>query len=186
MDDLMAATVLDDLDIWTDVAVPLVAALIGGGFALLGARWGARRAARYQGEQAGRIARELRRAEREEDALLVLDAALAELDAEGDDLLRRADASPDEFSSEETRKLAGHLLTFYGEWNRLRRRVHGPGTRQLLSDFDPLTRAYKVEEVQERRKQSNDLRETKEMTRELLRDGRELREAIRDALGRLS
>lgn len=186
MDDLMAATVLEDLDIWTDVAVPIVAALIGGVIALLGARWGARRAARYQDDQAGRIARQVRRDEREEDALLVLDGALAELEADADDLVRRADTAPATFSSEENRKLAGHLLTLHGEWNRLKRRVQSPEARQALSDFDPLTRAYKVEEVQERRKQSNDLSETQEMTRELLRDSRELREAIRDALGLLS
>ena len=116
----------------------------------------------------------------------MLDAALAELEAEADDLVHRADAASHEFSSEETRKLAGHLLTFYGEWNRLRPRVHGTDARQALGDFDPLTRAYKVEEVQERRKGSNDLTETKEMTRELLRDTRELRATLQDALGRLS
>lgn len=186
MDDLIAATVLDDLDILTDLAVPLVAALIGGGLALLGARWGARRATRYQDEHAGRIARQLRRDEREEDALLLLDGALAELEAEADDLLRRIDSTPDTFSSEGNRKVAGHLLTFYGEWNRLRRRVRSPEAREALSDFDPLTLAYKVEEVQERRKQSHDLTETQEMTRDLLRDSRELRATIQDALGRLS
>ncbi len=182
----MPATVLEDLDVWIVVAAPLVAALIGGLLALVGARWGARRAARYQEGQAGHIARRLRRDEREEDALLVLDAGLAELEAEADDLPRRADASTDPSSSVGSRKLAGHLLTFYGEWNRLRRRVHSPEVREALSAFDSLTLAYELEEIQARRTQSNDLTETREKARELLQTSRELRATIQDALGRLS
>ena len=182
----MAATVLDDLDVWTDVAVPLVAALLGGVLALVGARWGARRAARYQEDQAGRIARRLRRDEREEDALLVLDAALADLEAGADDLARRANTAPDTVSSEEPRKLARHLLTIYGECNRLKPRVHSPEARGALSSFDSLTLAHEVEEVQTRQAQSDDLTPIRDLAGKLLRETRELRATIQDALARLA
>jgi hypothetical protein len=186
MSDLVAATVLDDLDVWTDVAVPLVAALLGGVLVLVGARWGARRAASYQEEQAGRIARGLRRDEREEDALLVLDAALADLEADADDLARRAHTAPGTVSSEEPRKLARHLLTIYGECNRLRPRIHSPEARDSLSAFDSLTLAHEVEEVQTRRAQSDDLTATRDLAGKLLRETRELRATIQDALARLA
>jgi hypothetical protein len=186
MSDLVAATVLDDLDVWTDVVLPLVAALLGGVLALVGARWGARRAASYQEDQAGRIARGLRRDEREEDALLALDAALTDLEAAADDLAHRAHTAPGTVSSEEPRKLARHLLTFYGECNRLRQRIHSREARESLSSFDSLTLAHEVEEVQTRRAQSDDLTETRDLAGKLLRDTRELRAMIQDALARLA
>ena len=64
---------------WTDVAVPLSAALIGGGFALIGGWLGAKWAAKEQGKYARQIDAGRRRDRLESEAILGLDEILQRL-----------------------------------------------------------------------------------------------------------
>jgi hypothetical protein len=82
----------DSFNWWTDVAVPLGAALVGGAAAILGGL----RAARYESRQTRSLAIELRAQEREEEGLLQLGAILGDIET-------RMDGFHRDFMSDPTR-----------------------------------------------------------------------------------
>jgi hypothetical protein len=174
------------LDLWPDVLVPFGSALVGGAFALLGARWGARWAARYQDEGAGKIARRVRRDEREEEALLLLDEHLNRLEIQAEAMLMQADANPGQFASNFNSNLSEHLYAIHNGWSELRLRLYDVRVRLALAAFLPRDWAYELDAAAERRKQSNDATEAVEFTRNLLAEVQDLRTSIREALGGLA
>lgn len=171
---------------WTDVIVPLSASLIGGAFAILGGLWGAKRAVKYQGEQAGRIARRVRRDEREEEALLHLDAVLAGMEAEATNLIRGAGPTDSQFASDWVSHLNTYLSAFNREYEAMRHRIHDVRARLALAAFIPEEMTNRIQQAQERRRQTNDPSEAVKITRGLHRETQELRKAIFDAMARMS
>ena len=139
---------------WAYVFVPLGSVLIGGAFAILGGYLAARWAARYQNEQAERIAHRIRRDEREEAALIEIDAGLHRLEEEIDNLLRGTEDLPGQLDTDLTGHLSEHLSSFNREWTRLALRISDVGAGHVLSTFPATGRADELANIQERRRQA--------------------------------
>jgi hypothetical protein len=182
---MVIANVGAGVNVWTDVLVPLGSALLGGALAILGGYLAARWAASYQNEQAERIAHRIRRDEREETALIEIDAVLHHLEEEIDNLLRGTEDLPGQLDTDLTGHLSERLYSFNREWTRLARRISDIGAGHVLSTFPATGRADELGEIQERRRASRDSSEAIEWLNKLREQVLGMREQISDTIDHL-
>jgi hypothetical protein len=169
---------------WTDVAVPLGAALIGGAAALLGAWRGAKWAAKEQQKGAGLIAAELRRDQLQSDALLQLDRVLTRLEVLLDRYSDTWDSSPNQMDGNWGRTLQELLVEFEAELTAVIGRIRDPHIRETLEAV-PAYQADEVEAAQQTRDTNQDqasIDAAREVNGRLLEDIRELREDLHERL----
>jgi hypothetical protein len=121
---------------WTQVVVPLGAALIGGAGALLGAWLGARWAANEQRRHADEIAAERQRQDRQSRALQELDEVLVQLERQALSMEETWAIEPYQFASNWSTELRQHLAAVRSERLAVGPRLSTPGIRDALEGFD--------------------------------------------------
>jgi hypothetical protein len=173
------------LNWWTDVVVPLLAALIGGTAALIGAWLGAKWAAGEQRKHAALIDAERRRARLQSEAILRLDEIL-------DQIAYRAQADeeqwgrkPNSMSSNWKEGLTPHLSSFRETWARVGPRIRDEDVRQAVQRFDAAGMAAEVNAAQDQRNSRQDqgsIDAARDVTRRVLEETQRLRAALHDAM----
>jgi hypothetical protein len=175
----------DQLGLWRDAVVPLLAALIGALIGGVASYVSATRAARYTSSQAETLARKMFRLEREVKALEEVDVALTPLRERVDGAAKAFALSPQQMSSSWAGDLREPLSVFL-------RRVAAPDprlgseVRTALKDFASGGWDQRIIAAEEQRRSQQDqasIDTATQLTLDLQRAVKMLLDAVRSALG---
>jgi hypothetical protein len=175
----------DSFNWWTDVAVPLGAALVGGAAALIGAWRGAKWAAGEQRKYAGQIAADLRRDRLQSDAILQLDKLLQQLECRAGEMEEQWTRDPSWITSNWYEPLTSHLNQFGIDLSSVSLRVKDDAVRRAIEGFDAsglLAEVAAARDQHASRKDQESIDDAREINRRILQDTQDLRAALNEAI----
>jgi hypothetical protein len=170
---------------WTDVAVPLGAALIGGTAALIGAWRGAKWAAEEQRKYAGQIEADRRRDRLQSEAILQLDGILQQLEYRARAMEEQWTRTPSAISSNWYEPLTNHLNQFEIDSSSVSLRLKDDWVWSAIEGFDAsglLADVAAARDQRESRQDQESVDDARDVNRRVLQDTQDLRAELNKAI----